>query len=251
MELSSEPVGEAVGRSLPRVDGVAKVTGRARYLDDVDAAGAWHGVTVRSTVAHADLDALELDPAFDWSQVAVVTAADIAAAGGRNLVALLEVDQPALVPIGGRIRHVDEAVALVAAPTRARAFAAAAAVRLEVEELPAVLSIEDALKADVRLHGEDNVFKRFELSKGGPVEAALAGADLIIEGTYRTSAQEQMYIEPQGMIARYQDGACHFIGSLQCPYYVHKAMKVLLDLPDDKVIVAQSVTGGGFGGKEE
>jgi CO/xanthine dehydrogenase Mo-binding subunit len=178
----------------------------------------------------------------------VATAEDIP---GKNTIYLIEEDQPALVPIGGRIRHVDEPVALVAAPSRARAFAAAAAITLEVDELPAVLSIEDALRAEVKLFGDDNVFKRFEIRKGGDVDAALAGADLVVEGTYRTGAQEQMYIEPQGILARYQDGACHLIGSLQCPYYVHKAMKVLLGLPDDKVIVAQSVTGGGFGGKEE
>src|SRR5688500_8094387 len=95
-----------VGRSVPRVDGVAKVTGTARYLDARDAPGAWHGWTVRSPVAHGDLDGLDLDPGFDWTDVVVVTAADIP---GRNLIALIEDDQPALVPVGGRIRHVDEA----------------------------------------------------------------------------------------------------------------------------------------------
>src|SRR5690348_1759009 len=101
--------GGPVGRSVPRVDGVAKVTGTARYLDDLEAPGAWHGWTVRSSVAHGDLEAIELDPSFDWSDVVVVTAADIP---GRNFIALLEDDQPALVPVGGRVRHVDEAIAL-------------------------------------------------------------------------------------------------------------------------------------------
>jgi CO/xanthine dehydrogenase Mo-binding subunit len=254
MELS-EPVGEAVGRSLPRVDGVAKVTGRARYLDDVDAAGAWHGVTVRSTVAHADLDALELDPAFDWSQVVVVTAADIAAGGGKNLVALLEDDQPALVPVGGRIRHVDEAVALVAAPTRALAFAAAAAVRQRVTPRPAVLSIDDALAAVTVLHGADNVFKRFMIRKGhgddAGLDAAFAAAARVVEGEYHTGAQEQMYIEPQAMLAWWDGATARVTGSMQCPFYVHKAMKALLGCEADGVVVSQTVTGGGFGGKEE
>jgi CO/xanthine dehydrogenase Mo-binding subunit len=66
-----------VGTSLPRVDGVAKVTGRARYLDDLDAPGVWYGATVRSKVAHGVLEAIDLDPAFDWSGAVVVTAADI------------------------------------------------------------------------------------------------------------------------------------------------------------------------------
>src|SRR6476620_7064960 len=115
MERMSPPV----GTSLPRVDGVAKVTGRARYLDDLDAPGAWFGATVRSTIAHGVLEAIDVDPGFD---AVLVTAADIP---GKNVITLIEEDQPALVPIGGRVMHVDEPIALVAAPTRAQAFAAA------------------------------------------------------------------------------------------------------------------------------
>src|SRR6266545_2929683 len=239
----------AVGTSIPRVDGDAKVRGTALYVDDLAVPDAWHGATVRSQVPHGILRAIRLDPAFDWSGVVVVTADDIP---GKNTIHLLEEDQPALVPVGGRIRHADEPVALVAAASRRRAFEAAAHVALDVDEMPAVHSIEDALRADVLLHGADNIYKRFEIRKGGDVEAALAAADLVVEGNYATGAQEQMYIEPQGMIARFAaDGTCHLVGSMQCPYYVHKAMKPLLGLPDHKVVVAASVTGGGFGGKEE
>src|SRR5215213_10571269 len=115
-----------VGAPVPRVDGVAKVTGRARYLDDLDAPGVWYGATVRSKVAHGVLEAIDLDPSFDWSQVVVATAADIP---GANYIALIENDQVALVPVGGRVMHVDEALALVAAPTKAMAMAAANAVK--------------------------------------------------------------------------------------------------------------------------
>ncbi|HKE20665.1 MAG TPA: xanthine dehydrogenase family protein molybdopterin-binding subunit [Kofleriaceae bacterium] len=238
-----------VGTSVPRVDGEAKVRGGALYVDDLPAPGALHGATVRSQVPHGVLRAIRRDPAFDWTDVVVATAADIP---GKNTIYLIEEDQPALVPVGGRIRHVDEPVALVAAPTRRRAQEAAAHIILEVDELPAIHTIDDALRAEVVLHGADNVFKRFHIRKGGDVEAALAAADLIVEGTYWTGAQEQMYIEPQGMIARFDDdGSCHIVGSLQCPYYVHKAMKPLFGLADHQVVIAQSVTGGGFGGKEE
>ena len=125
-----------VGLSLPRVDGLAKVTGAARYLDDLDLPGAWHGVTVRSTIAHGTFDGLDLDPAFDWGQVRVVTAdqlawgAGLAAGGfGENYVAMIDRDQPALVPPGGRIMHPDEPLALIAAPTKALAAAARAHAR--------------------------------------------------------------------------------------------------------------------------
>src|SRR5262245_42749778 len=96
-----------VGSSMPRVDGVAKVTGRARYLDDLEAPGVWFGATVRSTVPHGVFESLAVPPDLD---VCVVTAADIP---GKNVVALIEDDQPALVPIGGRVMHVDEPLALI------------------------------------------------------------------------------------------------------------------------------------------
>src|SRR5215468_9172573 len=112
MERST--VSPPVGSSMPRVDGVAKVTGRARYLDDLDAPGVWYGATVRSTVPHGVFESFTLEPGVDWSQVAVVTAADIP---GKNVVALIEDDQPALVPVGGTIMHVAEPLVLLAAPT--------------------------------------------------------------------------------------------------------------------------------------
>ncbi|HUJ62353.1 MAG TPA: xanthine dehydrogenase family protein molybdopterin-binding subunit [Kofleriaceae bacterium] len=242
----------SVGASLPRVDGVAKVTGRARYLDDLDAPGAWFGATVRSTIAHGVLEAIELDPAFDWSQVAVVTAADIP---GQNVIALIEDDQPALVAIGAKVMHVDEPIALVAAPSKALALAAARAVRPRVRPLPAVFDVRASLACEQLLHGRDNVFKQFVIRKGhasdADFEAALARAAHVIDGSYYTSPQEQMYIEPQAMLAEWRDGRCFLVGSMQCPYYVHKAMKALLACGPEGVVVTQSVTGGGFGGKEE
>src|SRR4051812_31517834 len=241
-----------VGTSLPRVDGVAKVTGRARYLDDLDAPGAWYGATVRSAVPHGILEAIDLDPAFDWSQVVVATAADIP---GKNCIALIEDDQVALVAIGTKVMHVDEALALVAAPTKALAMAAKAAVRPRIKALPAVFTVEDSLAVEQKLYGENNVFKQFLIRKGhgsdAEFEAAIGKAAQVIEGTYYTSPQEQMYIEPQAMMAEWVDGRCYIVGSMQCPYYVHKAMKPLLNTDAEGVVITQSVTGGGFGGKEE
>jgi len=244
-----------VGTSVPRVDGVAKVTGRARYLDDLEAPSAWHGATVRSTVPHGVLEAIDLDPDFDWSKVVVATAADIT---GQNIIRLIEDDQPALVAIGKRVMHVDEAIALVAAPTRELAFAAARAVRPRVTALPPVFDIDAALAAEHKLFGDDNVFKQFLIRKGhatdAELDAAFASAAQVIEGTYYTSPQEQMYIEPQAMMADWPNGPggkCVIVGSMQCPYYVHKAMKAFLGCDADDVVITQSVTGGGFGGKEE
>jgi CO/xanthine dehydrogenase Mo-binding subunit len=239
----------SVGASVPKVDGAAKVTGAARYVDDLPVAGCWHGKTVRSRAAYGVLRALRRDPGTDWSAVVVVTAADIP---GTNVIALIHDDQPALVPIGGTVRHVDEPIAIVAAPTRALAEAAAAALEPVMDEAPGVHSIEDALAAEIALHGDDNVFARYELRKGAAdIDAVLAGCDVVIDGEYRTGAQEQMYIEPQGALAWWEGETCHVIGSMQCPFYVHKALVVLLGLDPERAVVSQAVTGGGFGGKEE
>lgn len=231
-----------VGASVPRVDGVAKVTGRARYLDDLDAPGAWHGATVRSKVPYGVLEAIDFDPAFDWSQVVVATAADIP---GKNTIYLIEEDQPALVEIGAHVMHVDEAIAIVAAPTRKLAFEAIEHVKPRIKPLVPNFDVTKSEK----------VFKEFLIRKGHATddefEAVFAKAARVIEGDYYTSPQEQMYIEPQAMMAEWADGRAYIVGSMQCPYYVHKAMKPLLGVEADGVVITQSVTGGGFGGKEE
>ncbi|MBL4634387.1 MAG: xanthine dehydrogenase family protein [Kofleriaceae bacterium] len=244
----------SVGQDIGRVDGVAKVNGSAQYVDDLSYPGMWHGMTKRSEVAHGVLKAIVKgagsgETAFDWSDIVVVTAADIP---GRNTILLMEEDQPALVSVGNHIRHMDEAVALVAAPTRARALAALGALEIEVEELAAAVTPDEALKAEVKIYGDDNIFKSFLIEKGDEdIDTLLASCAHVVEGTYRTGAQEQMYIETQGMISRWDGENCHIIGSMQCPFYVQKAMRTLLDITDDALVVEQAVTGGGFGGKEE
>src|SRR5256884_1858176 len=86
----------------------------------------------------------------------------------------------------------------------------------------------------------------------GDVESVWAKADYIVEGEYRTEAQEQLYIENNGMIAVFDPGNGITVwGSLQCPYYVHKALMNLCNLPAEKVRVVQVETGGAFGGKED
>ncbi len=241
-----------VGASVPRVDGVAKVTGRARYLDDLDAPGAWHGATVRSKVPYGVLEAIDLDPAFDWSQVVVVTAADIP---GKNAIYLIEEDQPALVAIGAHVMHVDEAIAIIAAPTRKLAFEAVKHVKPRIATKTPVFDVIESLGATTKLYKHDNVFKQFLIRKGHEsdveFEAVFAKAARVIEGNYYTSPQEQMYIEPQAMMAEWADGRAYIVGSMQCPYYVLKAMKPLLGVEGDGVVITQAVTGGGFGGKEE
>ena len=108
--------GRARGLAPMRREGPEKLTGEAKYADDLVVPGAWFGTTIRSTDPHARFVALELDPAFDWTTVVVVTAADIP---GDNVVSSIKADQPILVPLGGEIQHHAEPLALIAAPDRA------------------------------------------------------------------------------------------------------------------------------------
>ncbi len=216
--------------------------------------GALHGATVRSSVARGRLLGIKKDPRFDWTGVVVLTHADVP----HNTVALIEADQPILAQ--GEIRHCYEPVALVACEDPVRLQHAVAAIEVEVEPLPALLTLDDALAGTTIIYGTDNVQKRYAIDHelGVPASEAaaaidriLAGCDVVLAGRYRVHHQEQLYIEPQGMIAWWSSAGVHVTGSLQCPYYVQKAIKHAFALDDAQVHITQAVTGGGFGGKEE
>jgi len=236
----------AVGVSGPKLDARDKVTGRALYVDDLRVPGMLHGRTVRSTVPRGIIRRVELDPAFDWRDVTIADHRDIP---GANVVALIEDDQPLLA--AHEIKHAEEPILLVAHRDPERAEAALQAVRVEVEPLDPVLTVEESLARKALLYGDDNVFKHIEIVRGD-LAAGFAQADEIVEGEYHTGHAEQLYIENNGMLAqRTPAGGLIVRGSLQCPYYVHKALMRLFALPAEQVRVIQTVTGGGFGGKEE
>jgi CO/xanthine dehydrogenase Mo-binding subunit len=230
------------GRARPatplRREGPAKLTGEAKYADDLVFPGAWYGATIRSTDAHARFDGFDLDPALDWSRIAVVTAADIP---GENVVSLISDDQPVLVAIGGEIQHHAEPLVLLAAADRETLRRARRAITVRTTPLPPVF---DPVVSDF-------VFAHYEIGSGD-LDAGFAAAELVLEGEYRVGHQEQLYIENNAMIAvPREDGGVAVHGSLQCPYYIHKALKRSLLLDDDQAQVVQAETGGGFGGKEE
>jgi CO/xanthine dehydrogenase Mo-binding subunit len=235
-----------IGKSVPRKEGREKVTGRARYVDDLSFPGMIYGVTVRSAVRRGRIRGIHFEGEIPWKEFTVVTAKDIP---GKNCVTLLIDDQPCLA--AEFVNHPEEPVVLLAHPDKYLLEEARRAVRLDIEPLPAIFTIDDSLARRQVIWGEDNIFKSFQVEKGN-VDSVWATSDLIVEGEYETGAQEQLYIEPQGMIARYSaaDGVTVW-GSLQCPYYAHKALAALFGFPKDRIRVVQTETGGGFGGKEE
>ena len=235
-----------IGQSVPRKEGREKVTGRARYVDDLTFPGMLYGATVRSQVARGQIRGIHFEGSVPWDEFTIVTARDIP---GKNCVALILEDQPYLA--AEQVNHPEEPIVLLAHADRYLLEEARRAVRVEIEPLPAVFTIEESVAPKEVVWGENNVFKSFLVTRGD-VESAWKQADFIVEGEYHTGAQEQLYIEPNGMIAvaNPQDGVTVW-GSLQCPFYVHKALVALFGLPKEKVRVVQMETGGGFGGKEE
>jgi len=244
--MSPTPQTRIVGTPQIRKEGVDKVLGRARYVDDLEREGMWHGATVRSTIPRAHIRQIHYDPRIDWSEFVIVTAADIP---GKNHIQMIAADQPCLAD--DEVNHSDEAVVLIAHPDKRRLPDAVAAIRIDYAPLPPVLSIEESETQQQIVWGEDNIFKQFHLEKGNVDEAWIKAAH-IVEGEYRTGAQEHLYIENNGAIAEYSDtDGITVWGSLQCPFYVHKSLMAVFDLPPEKVRVIQVETGGAFGGKED
>lgn len=235
-----------VGRNVPRLDGVDKVLGRARYIADIDMPGMWHGAVRRSEISHGRVKKIEFASAFDWKRVVVADAKDIP---GKNCVAMIESDVPLIV--SEKIMHIGEAILLIAAPTLELALEARRNVRIEYEEWEPVLTIEDAKRATIKIRGENNIMSQYKMEKGSTARG-FKDADHVIEGSYSMGHQEHMYLETNGMLASVRDDSgLNLVGSIQCPYYISKAISILMDVPEDKISVRQAAVGGAFGGKED
>ncbi|MGH9316884.1 MAG: xanthine dehydrogenase family protein molybdopterin-binding subunit, partial [Thermoanaerobaculia bacterium] len=221
----------AVGKNVPRKEGVAKVTGAALYVDDLTFPGMLYGATVRSTISRGEILAIRY--AFDTAGFTIADHRDIP---GKNVVALIEDDQPCLA--AREVRHFAEPIVLLAHEDREKLLSAL--VEIDYAESPPVFDPAASPKT----------FKAITIEKGD-LTRGFSQANLVVEGEYRTGLQEQLYIECNGVIAVPENGGVTVYGSMQCPYYVHKALTVLLALPAEKVRVVQTETGGGFGGKEE
>jgi len=235
-----------VGNSVPRKEGRDKVTGRSRYVDDMVLPNMLFGATVRSQIPRSRIKKISFGPGIDWNEFVVVSAKDIP---GKNCISLIGDDQPCLADTF--VNHPEEPILLLAHPDRHVLPRAVESVSIEYDPLPAIFTIEESERRAEIVWGEDNIFKTYLIEKG-ELDGVWEKADHIVEGEYATGAQEQLYIENNGMIAAFD--AAHGItvwGSLQCPYYIHKALMALCNLPAEKVRVVQMETGGAFGGKEE
>ncbi len=243
---------KVVGQGVPRLDAEAKVKGQARYADDLSFPGMLYGKAIRSDRPHARIKTLDLSGVMAHPEVAcVVTAQDIP---GRNCVPIIYEDMPLLAD--GVVRYVGEPIALLAAESPEGAEEAAQRAKIEYEDLPAVFDPLEAIQpgapqvAVPSAAEQGNIFNHMVIRKGD-VERGFAEADVIVEGEYRVGYQEHAYLETQGMIAVPEENGMVVYGTLQCPFYVQKAVAAVLGLPLSRVRIVQTATGGGFGGKED
>ncbi|MFH1464959.1 MAG: molybdopterin cofactor-binding domain-containing protein [Pseudomonadota bacterium] len=238
-----------VGESAPRVDAEEKVTGCCRFTADLPVpVGCLHGVTVRAERVHARLLAVHVDEALRVPGVVrVLTAADVP---GELLYGNAVNDQPVLA--SDEVRFWGEAVAVVLAESLQAAREGAARVVLELEDLPPVLSAEEALAVGApALHPVGNLLVDLHLLRGEP-EPALAAAPVVIERRYRTQAQEHLYLEPEAALATPDpDGGITVRAPSQNVFFDRHHLCRTLGLDKQLVRVIQQPTGAAFGGRED
>ncbi len=236
-----------ISTPVERVDARRKISGSERYIDDMDFDGLIHARLYTSDVSRARIKSVRL-PELPEGYV-IVSWKDVP---GKNRVKMINDDWPFLAE--DEVNYYGEPIFVVAGPEPEKIEEILSKIHVEYQELPPVYTIEDALEASGESDGW--LFADYTIRKGDyeSVEKAFGrepGKYRVIEGTYSTGLQEHAYLEPQGMVATYRDGKVTIFGSMQCPYYVKGALVQALGLPEDRVQIVQTTTGGGFGGKED
>jgi CO/xanthine dehydrogenase Mo-binding subunit len=249
--LTGERVaGPVIGGSQTRVDAADKVTGAARYAEDVKMPGLLHAAPVRSPYPHARV--LQVDPcpaARLHGVVRVLTAADIP---GKNTLEGYSRNEHLLAPLGDTVRMVGDAVAIVVADSLEAARAGAAVVGVDYEPLPHTLDAREAMEHQaVSIYTDGNILNSDE-RRFGDLDAAFLRADLVLEAKYRTTFMEHSALERETVLS-YPDegGRLTVVGGHQEPHWAQGWIAALLDLPLRRVRVITPPTGGAFGGKQD
>jgi CO/xanthine dehydrogenase Mo-binding subunit len=254
------------GTSAPRADGIAKVTGAARYAIDLSVPGMAHVIVVRSTRAHARIRSIDREAAASSPGVLrVVTGDDLLAAGLTPYYGHVVLDHPVLAI--GKVRFHGEPVALVVAESRREAAEAADLVAVEYEELPSVTDAIEALSPGAPVLHEErgervgdegmdggeaglagNVCSMAELG-WGDVDAAFKTAPVVVEGEYRYPMLYGYAMEPYNALAFFDQGDLVVYSSAQHVYMVRRDLARMFGLPLARVRVIAPYVGGGYGTK--
>ncbi len=247
-----------IGRSLPRTDALGKVTGETDYSGDLSMEGMLFMKILLSERPHArvrriDTKAAEAAPGV----VAVFTAKDVPV----NEYGLQIPDQPVLCGPGSikpdcdRVRFVGDQIAVVVAESEAEAAAALNLIRVDYEDLPLVIDPEAAMRPGATLlhptRGDSNICVHYKIRKGD-AEAAMAKADVIVEGVYRTPVQEHAYLQPEAGLAYIDEaGRVTVACAGQWTNADRTSIAHALALPEERVRVIYPAIGGAFGGRED
>jgi CO/xanthine dehydrogenase Mo-binding subunit len=254
-----------VGRSIPRVEARAKVTGRAEYIHHFSLPHMLYGKVLRSTLAHGRITKIDTSAAKSLAGVhSVVTAADIMKIVPHPYYGPAFHDQPILAV--GKVHHVGEAIACVLAEDPHVAEQAVQLIDVEYEELPAVFDEVEAANDDVIVHDElkpagtftdlkhlagrrnTNIALDFKLRRGD-VATAFAAADRIFEHTFRSPATLHVALEPFVTVGEPRADGLTLHTATQMPSFVRLEIARLLGWPENKVRIRVPLLGGGFGGK--
>lgn len=232
-----------VGRDVPRYESLAGVKGLLLFVEDYVYRGCLHARIVRSTVPHAVIKSVKLRDGRGF----LITARDIP---GENQVGYAIADQPVLA--ARKIRFYGEPVALVLTEDCYQAEDLLEKVEVDVEPLPAVFDVFDALRDEVLVHDErgSNIATTARVEKGD-VSAGESASDVVVEKTYTLSPQDHAYIETEAALAVPTPDGITIIGQSQYPHLAQKTVARVLGLPQSRVAVVQAAIGGAFGGKDD
>jgi CO/xanthine dehydrogenase Mo-binding subunit len=239
---------ETVTRSEFRKDAWGKVTGQARYTDDISLSGLLHGGVLRSPHHYARILKIDIRPALQIEGVvAVLTAKDIPAE--KTFGAILQ-DRPVLA--FDMVRHIGEPVALVLAESRHAVGQALRAIEIQYETLPYILDVTKASAPDAPLvHPGGNILSEYEIGQGD-IEMGFSSADIVLEETFFLPRIYPAYLEPETAAAEWQDDETILVWvSSQKPFEDRYAISKVLGIPEDRIHVRGATIGGAFGGKED
>lgn len=254
VELPNLPISkeklETIGTLQVRPDAVDKVTGAARFTDDIRFPGMLVAGVRRARVPHAVVKSIDIEKARQVpGVVAVMTANDIPGEVNHGLVIY---DWPVMIAPGERVRYVGDAIAIVAAETKMALNEALDLIRVEYDLQPVVADPVYARSSQAPvLHAGGNMLKHIKVRKG-EMDSGFAKSELILEHTFHTATTDHAFIEPECSIARpTPDGRMEIYVGSQIPYSDRSQVARSLGVPEKNVRVIGQLMGGGFGGKED
>ncbi|MEP7199981.1 MAG: molybdopterin cofactor-binding domain-containing protein [Chloroflexota bacterium] len=240
-----------IGQPLPKVDAWAKVTGETKFADDFVLPRTLYCKLLRSPWPHARIRGMDTHKALALAGVhAVITGQDLPIKYG-----ILPVSQDEEALCVEKVRYVGDPVAAVAAVDEETAEAALELIAVDYEQLPTIMTIDEALKrSDAPIHdyGDNkNVHKQVSL-EFGDVDAGFAQADYVREDTFFFEGNTHLPMEQHSSIAQCTaDGKLTIWSSTQTPHYLHRALEMTLGIPRAHIRVIATPNGGGFGGKSD